>query len=147
MKDNPLVIVLKLVIADHELRHLFIRSPGKVFKMLGLGCPVDMVGKRGKFCPVMPDLPDGEAAYDIEHEYWASWLKGGLEQLQSFRRIVGNTERYPSRSTFSGKQEWLKFIDSKKQEIASILDELHCCSSELCSDLSQEHNISEEDRS
>jgi len=129
MKDNPLVIVLKLVIADHELRHLFIRSPGKVFKMLGLGCPIDMVGKRGKFCPVMPDLPDGEAAYDIEHEYWASWLKGGLEQLQSFRRIVGNTERYQSRSTFRGKQEWLNFIDNKKQEIASILDELHSSNS------------------
>lgn len=37
MKDNPLVIVLKLVIADPELRHLFIRSPGKVLNYLAWG--------------------------------------------------------------------------------------------------------------
>jgi len=125
MKENPLVIVLKLVIADPELRHLFIRSPGKVFKLLGLGCPFDMVGKRGSFCPVMPELPEGEAAYDIEHEYWAKWLAGGLDQLSSFRKIVGDTDRYPSRSTFKSKQEWTDFVEGVKVEIQDTLEELH----------------------
>jgi hypothetical protein len=131
MKDNPLVIVLKLVIADPELRHLFVRSPGKVFKMLGLGCPIDMVGRRGNFCPVMPKLPDGEAAYDIEHEYWAEWLSGGLDQLSSFRRIVGDAERYPSRSTFESKQAWIDFVSGLKEEITSKLEELHRSDSDV----------------
>lgn len=129
--DNPLVIVLKLVIADPELRRLFIRSPGKVFKLLGLGCPFDMVGKRGSFCPVMPELPEGEAAYDIEHEYWAKWLAGGLDQLSSFRRIVSDTDRYPSRSIFKSKQEWIDFVERVRAEIKDALAELHRSDREL----------------
>ncbi|MBD1194580.1 hypothetical protein [Vulcanococcus sp. Clear-D1] len=125
MKDNPLIIVLKLVIADPELRHLFIRRPGRVFKILGLGCPMDMVGKNGRFCPVMPELPEGEAAYDIEHEYWAEWLAGGLDQLKDFRRVVGDRDRFPSRSAFKSKRDWEQFVERIKVEIRDTLDRLH----------------------
>ena len=61
-QENPLVQVLKLVVADPKLRRQFIRDPASVFKQVGLGCPASFVGRQGNFCPVMPKLPDDDLA-------------------------------------------------------------------------------------
>ena len=60
--ENPLIQVLKLVVADPKLRRKFIHDPAAVFKQVGLGCPLNFVGRQGNFCPVMPKLPEDESA-------------------------------------------------------------------------------------
>ena len=44
--ENPLVQVLKLVVADPKLRRQFVRDPASVFKQVGLGCPLVLVADK-----------------------------------------------------------------------------------------------------
>jgi len=122
---NPLVTVLKLLIPDPRLRREFIQDPSKVFSRLGLGCPKDFVGRKGNFCPTMPQLPPDSAANDISHPYWRDWLSGGVEQLADFQRVLDKDARFPSRSTFSTESEWNAFVDSIVSHIKEQLVTLH----------------------
>ena len=123
--ENPLIQVLKLVVSDPSLRREFIRDPASVFKRLGLGCPANLVGRQGNFCPVMPKLPQDEsAARDISHPYWEDWLKGGVDQLSEFRRVIGDHDRYPDRSSFHSKEEWDIFVQSVVDSIELTMENL-----------------------
>lgn len=125
-QENPLVQVLKLVVADPKLRRQFIRDPASVFKQVGLGCPASFVGRQGNFCPVMPKLPDDDlASKDISHSYWEEWLQGGVEQLSEFRRVLGQYDRYPDRSSFNSEEEWNAFFQSIVASIAETMERLH----------------------
>jgi len=125
-QDNPLVQVLKLVVANPKLRRQFIQDPASVFKRVGLGCPANFVGRQGNFCPVMPKLPDDEVvANDIGHTYWDEWLQGGVDQLSEFRRVLGQFDRYPDRSSFQSEAEWNVFFQSIVDSIAENLERLH----------------------
>ena len=125
-QENPLVKVLKLVVASPKLRRQFIKDPASVFKKVGLGCPADFVGRQGNFCPVMPKLPDDERiANDISHAYWGEWLQGGVDQLSEFRRVLGQVDRYPDRSSFGSEEEWNVFLQSVVDSIALNLEQLH----------------------
>jgi hypothetical protein len=122
---TPLVVVFKLVLCDPKLRREFIVNPASVFKKLGLGCPVDFIGKNGKLCPVMPDLPDAEdVRTDISHPYWSKWLKGGVEQLHNFKLVLSGEQLYPSRSQFKSREDWLDFQEGAKTEISILLKRL-----------------------
>ena len=124
-QENPLVQVLKLVVADPKLRRQFIRDPASVFKQVGLGCPASFVGRQGNFCPVMPKLPDDDlAAKDISHIYWDEWLQGGVDQLSEFRRVLGQYDRYPDRSSFDSEEEWDAFFQSIVASIAETMERL-----------------------
>ncbi len=124
--ENLLVQVLKLVVADPKLRRQFIRDPASVFKLVGLGCPANFVGKQGNFCPVMPKLPDDDhAASDISHPYWDDWLKGGVDQLSDFRRVLGEDNRYPDRSSFQSQEEWDSFLQSIVDSISMTMERIH----------------------
>ena len=125
-QENPLVQVLKLVVADPKLRRQFIRDPASVFKQVGLGCPASFVGRQGNFCPVMPKLPlDDHAAMDISHSYWQEWLRGGVDQLSEFRRVLGDYDRYPDRSSFQSEDEWNAFFESIVDSISTTMELLH----------------------
>ena len=125
-EENPLVQVLKLVVADPKLRRQFIQDPASVFKQVGLGCPASFVGRQGNFCPVMPKLPDDDcAANDISHAYWEEWLQGGVDQLSEFRRVLGQFDRYPDRSSFQSEEEWNAFFQSIVDSIAKTMERLH----------------------
>lgn len=122
---TPLINILRLLVSDPKLRREFIASPALVFKKLGLGCPVDFVGKKGKLCPVMPDLPPvGCARHDIEDPYWKKWLAGGVEQLKNFQQVLSDTDPYPTRRDFDSQLEYQRFQESIKLEILSSLQRL-----------------------
>ena len=124
--ENPLIQVLKLVVADPKLRRKFIYDPAAVFKQVGLGCPLNFVGRQGNFCPVMPKLPEDEsAATDIGHPYWQEWLQGGVDQLGEFRRVLGSKDRYPDRSSFHSEDEWEHFFRSVVHSISQTMKHLH----------------------
>ena len=125
-QENPLIQVLKLVVADPKLRRKFIQDPAAVFKQVGLGCPLNFVGPRGNFCPVMPKLPeDKSAAMDISHPYWQDWLQGGVDQLGEFRRVLGLADRYPDRSSFHSDDEWEIFFQSVVHSISQTMKHFH----------------------
>lgn len=119
--NNPLVIVFKLLVSDPSLRARFLQDPAAVFYDLGLGCPADFVGPRGKFCPAMPDLPEGDAAFDIRHQYWRHWLAGAPPMLEDFLATLDRDRLFPHRSSFSSQQEWDHFIASIKVMIGDEL--------------------------
>ena len=123
--ENPLVQVLKLVQADPKLRRLFINNPALVFKNIGLGCPADFVSSRGKFCPVMPDLPDGPASFDILDPYWNEWLRGGVDQINDFKKVLSETNCFPTRSSFRSEEEWKQFYNSVKNSIDIYMKNRH----------------------
>lgn len=118
---NPLIQVLKLLMADPQLRRTFIADPALVFKQLGLGCPADFVGRRGNHCPVMPPLPAGEAARDISHPYWQEWLAGSLEQLRNARVVLRDETPFPHRDSFSTEAEWHTFVEEVRQMIKNSI--------------------------
>lgn len=128
---NPLIQVLKLLMADPSLRRSFITDPGQVFSQLGLGCPADFVGRRGNHCPVMPPLPTGEAANDIRHPYWQTWLEGSLEQLRNARVVLANETPFPARSSFTNEAEWQAFVEEVRQTIQQSINEWHRAESRL----------------
>ena len=122
---NPLIQVLKLLMADPQLRRTFIADPALVFKQLGLGCPADFVGRRGNHCPVMPPLPAGKAARDIRHPYWQEWLSGSLEQLRNARVVLRDETPFPHRDSFATEEDWLHFVAEVRQTIATSLEQWH----------------------
>ena len=122
--NNPLITVMKLLISDPHLRRKFIANPAAVFKQIGLGKPVDMVGYEGNFCPVMPKLLNTEADFDISHKYWSEWLQGGVNQLQDFRRLLEAENRFPARSSFKSESEWNDFYQTI---LSTIKQQLRDC--------------------
>ena len=123
--NTPLISVLKLLVSDPKLRREFIVNPARVFKKLGLGCPVDFVGKKGKLCPIMPDLPEyGSAREDIEDPYWAEWLQGGVDQLKNFQQVLSDLDPYPTRRDFCSTEEYEQFQESIRLEIISNIKKL-----------------------
>jgi len=123
--DTPLISILRLLVSDPKLRREFIVNPARVFKKLGLGCPVDFVGKRGKLCPIMPDLPEsGAAREDIEDLYWTEWLQGGVDQLKNFQQVFSDLDPYPTRRDFDSPHEYEQFQESIRLEILSNLKRL-----------------------
>lgn len=122
---NPLIQVLKLLIADPIMRRTFINDPAFVFSQLGLGCPADFVGRRGSYCPVMPTLPQGHAATNIRDPYWHEWLQGSLEQLRNAKVVLASECPFPSRNSFGSDQEWQAFVEYVKAEIQASIQAWH----------------------
>lgn len=122
---NPLIQVLKLLMADPWLRRAFVAEPALVFRELGLGCPADFVGRRGNHCPVMPPLPVGEAARDIRHPYWREWLAGSLDQLRNARVVLRDETPFPHRDSFATEAEWQAFVEEVRRMIAISIEDWH----------------------
>ena len=121
--QNPLIILLQLVIADPELRSRFEKDPASVFCEFGLGCPAKLVGKNGRFCPVMPPLPeDPTIAEDLRAPYWRTWVAGAVDQLHDRDQTYSNLAPLPTRSSF-GEEEWGKRLEGAKATIARLLEE------------------------
>ena len=71
----------------------------------------------------MPKLPlDDNAAMDISHSYWQEWLRGGVDQLSEFRRVLGDYDRYPDRSSFQSEDEWNAFFGSIVDSISTTME-------------------------
>lgn len=124
---NPLIQVLKLLMADPGLRREFMINPGLVFTRLGLGRPADFVGRHGNYCPVMPHLPQGAAATDIRDPYWREWLEGSVEQLRNARLVLANETPFPERTSFASDEEWQAFVEDVKTNIHASIQAWHIC--------------------
>ena len=122
---NPLIQVLKLLIADPNLRRAFIADPSVVFSQLGLGCPADFVGRKGNLCPAMPPLPQGEAATNICDPYWRDWLQGGVEQLRNAKLVLADELPFPLRDSFATDAEWQLFVENVKADILASIEAWH----------------------
>ncbi len=107
---NPLVAMILLLDADPQLRRRFRAETAEVLDEFGLGCPADFIGVRGRACPAMPEMPGGGADVDIADPYWASWLHGGVRQVDPYRSALGDDVRLPERDALSSF-EWKILVE------------------------------------
>ena len=118
---NPLVALILLLDADPDLRRHFRREPAAMFAEFGLGCPSDFIGVRGRACPAMPVMPGGPADRDIADGYWASWLRGGVRQIDPYRStLLPQHARLPQRHSLDSL-EWRIVVARVKAVIAAAI--------------------------
>ena len=74
----------------------------------------------GMGATAMPAMPGGPADHDISDSYWASWLRGGVSQVDLHRSAPPQGARLPPRASLDSL-EWNIVVARVKAVIAAAL--------------------------